>query len=159
MNATPVLLIACIALCMLVGFAGSVFTPQPGSEWYYSVLNKPSWNPPDWLFAPVWTVLFVLMGVSLSMVIKEGVDKPVVTAALIVFTVQLFLNFGWSAMFFGLQSPFLGYLEIAALWLSIVLTIALFAAVSKTAAYLLIPYLLWVSFASYLTFTIWKLNP
>ena len=156
---TTVLLIACIALCMLVGFAGSVFTPAPGSEWYYSLLNKPSWNPPSWLFPPVWTVLFILMGVSLSMVVREGIDKPIVTAALIVFAVQLFLNFGWSAMFFGLQSPFWGYLEIAALWISIVLTIVLFGAVSKTAAFLLIPYLLWVSFASYLTFTLWKLNP
>ncbi len=159
MNLHPVVLIACIALCVLVGFAGSVFTPEPGSSWYYSVLNKPSWNPPDWIFAPVWTVLFILMGVSLSLVVREGLEKPAVLAALIVFAVQLCLNFGWSAMFFGLQSPFWGYLEIAALWLSIVLMIVLFGAVSKTAAYLLIPYLLWVSFATYLTFTIWKLNP
>ncbi len=159
MNVNPLLLIACIALCLFVGFAGSVFTPEPGSDWYYSVLNKPSWNPPSWLFAPVWTVIFILMGISLSMIVKEGADKPIVAAALIVFGVNLFLNFGWSAMFFGLQSPFWGYLEIIALWLSIILSIVLFAAVSKTAAYLLIPYLLWVSFASYLTFTIWKLNP
>ena len=159
MNINPLLLIACIALCLLVGFAGSVFTPAPGSDWYYSVLNKPSWNPPSWLFAPVWTVIFILMGISLSMVLKEGADKPAVAAALIVFGVNLFLNFGWSAMFFGLQSPFWGYLEIIALWLSIILATVLFGAVSKTAAYLLIPYLLWVSFASYLTFTIWKLNP
>ncbi len=159
MKGNPVQLIACIALCMLFAFAGSVFTPEVGSEWYYSVLNKPSWNPPDWLFAPVWTVLFVLMGISLSLVVKEGIDKPLVTAALIVFAVQLYLNFAWSAMFFGLQSPFWGYLEIAALWLSIVLTMVLFGAVSKVAALLLIPYLLWVSFASFLTFTIWQLNP
>ncbi|WP_294343262.1 TspO/MBR family protein [Prosthecochloris sp.] len=159
MNVNPVELIACIGLCMLIAFAGSAFTPQQGSEWYYSVLKKPSWNPPDWLFAPVWTVLFILMGVSLSLVIKDGLDKPGVAAALIVFFVQLYLNFGWSAMFFGLQSPLGGFLEIVALWLSIVLTIILFSAVSTTAAYLLIPYLLWVSFASYLTFTIWKLNP
>ncbi len=158
MSINPLLLIACIALCMLVGFAGSVFTPEQGSEWYYSVLNKPSWNPPDWLFAPVWTALFVLMGIALSMVLKEGLDKPAVIAAVIVFGVQLALNFGWSAMFFGLQSPFWGYLEIALLWISIVLTMVLFAAAAKTAAYLLIPYLLWVSFAAYLTFTIWKLN-
>ncbi|PWW81662.1 MULTISPECIES: TspO/MBR family protein [Prosthecochloris] len=158
MNLNPVVLIACIGLCLLIGFAGSAFTPQLGAEWYYSVLKKPSWNPPDWLFAPVWTVLFILMGVSLFLVIKDGLDKPGVVAALIVFFVQLYLNFAWSAVFFGLQSPFGGFLEIVALWLSIVLTIILFGVISTTAAYLLIPYLLWVSFASYLTFTIWNLN-
>ncbi|ASQ91064.1 sensory protein TspO [Prosthecochloris sp. GSB1] len=154
-----ILLVVCIGLCLLVGFAGSVFTPEPGSGWYYSVLNKPSWNPPSWLFAPVWTILFVLMGVALSQVVKEGLDRPVVIAALIVFAVQLYLNFAWSAMFFGLQSPFWGYLEIVGLWLAIVLTIVLFSAVSQSAAFLLVPYLLWVSFAAYLNFTIMRLNP
>lgn len=152
-------LVGCIALCMLVAFGGSVFTPEKGSEWYYSVLVKPSWNPPDWLFPPAWTVLFILMGIALSLVIKDGFDKPGVKAAVTVFGIQLLLNLGWSATFFGLQSPFLGLIEIMLLWLAIVVTIIRFKAVSATAAYLLIPYLLWVSFASYLNFTIWQLNP
>lgn len=159
MNVKTGQLIGCIALCLAFAFGGSFFTPEQGSEWYYSVLNKPSWNPPDWLFPPVWTVLFILMGVALAIVIRDGFGKPGVKAAVVIFGVQLLLNLGWSATFFGLQSPFLGFIEIIVLWLAIVVTIVRFKAVSALAAYLLIPYLLWVSFASYLNFIIWQLNP
>ena len=158
MKVKPGQLIGSIVLCMLFAFGGSVFTPEQGSEWYYTVLNKPSWNPPDWLFPPVWTVLFVLMGVSLAIVIEDGFDKPGVKTAVTIFGAQLLLNLGWSATFFGLRSPFLGFIEIIVLWLAIVVTIIRFKAVSAVAAYLLIPYLLWVSFASYLNFIIWQMN-
>ncbi|RNA64398.1 tryptophan-rich sensory protein [Prosthecochloris sp. ZM_2] len=149
----------CIGICILVAFAGGMFTPEPGSEWYYQVLNKPSWNPLDWLFPPVWTALFVMMGVALWMVVRDGFERPGVKGAVVAFAVQLVLNLGWSATFFGLQSPFLGFIEILLLWLAIVTTIIRFNAVSRNAALLLVPYLLWVSFASYLNFTIWQLNP
>ena len=153
------MLVACLALCMAFAFGGSLFTPVEGSAWYYEILNKPDWNPPDWLFPPVWTVLFLMMGVSLWLVVRDGFDRPGVKLASALFGVQLLLNLGWSAAFFGLQSPMLGFIEILILWLAIVMTIVRFTAISRPAALLLVPYLLWVSFASYLNFTIWQLNP
>jgi len=151
-------LLLCIALCFVFAWAGSTFTPLPGSEWYYSVLKRPSWNPPDWLFPPVWTMLFLLMGTALALVVEQWSKKKETRVAVTVFGVQLLLNLGWSASFFGLHSPVLALGVIALLWLAIVLTIVKFRAISPLAAYLLIPYLLWVSFASYLNFVIWQLN-
>ena len=148
----------CIGLCFVFAYAGSTFTPVPGSEWYYSVLLKPSWNPPDWLFPPAWSLLFLLMGIALSLVVEQWGEKKQIQGALVVFGLQLLLNLAWSASFFGLHSPLLALGVIVLLWLAIVLTIVKFRAVSPTAGYLLIPYLLWVSFASYLNFTIWQLN-
>ena len=148
----------CIGLCFVFAFAGSTFTPVPGSEWYYSILKKPSWNPPDWLFPPAWTLLFLLMGTALYLVVEEWSAKANVKGALTIFGVQLLLNLSWSAAFFGLHSPSKALGVIVLLWLAIVLTIVKFKAISPTAAYLLIPYILWVSFASFLNFTIWQIN-
>lgn len=158
MNRKLLTVVLCIAICMLFAFAGSLFTPTPGS-WYYTTLVKPSWNPPDWLFAPAWTVLFVLMGISLSVVLEAGLEKSEVRRGVVLFGIQLFLNLGWSASFFGMRSPMAGFAEILVLWLAIVATMAAFARVSAKAAILLVPYLMWVSFASYLNFTIVRLNP
>ena len=143
---------------MLFAFAGSLFTPSAGS-WYYTTLVRPTWNPPGWLFPPVWTVLFVLMGIALSLVLDNGMDKKPVKISALLFGIQLVLNLGWSASFFGLKSPLAGFVEILVLWLFIVMTIAAFARISRTASLLLVPYLLWVSFASYLNFVILRLNP
>jgi len=151
-------LLLCIGLCFVFAYAGSTFTPVPGSEWYYSVLHKPSWNPPDWLFPPVWSLLFLLMGVALSLVVEQWGEKKQIQGALVVFGVQLLLNLAWSASFFGLHSPLVALSVIVLLWLAIVFTIVKFRAVSPVAGYLLIPYFLWVSFALYLNFTIWQLN-
>ncbi|TLU87468.1 MAG: tryptophan-rich sensory protein [Chlorobium sp.] len=148
----------CIGLCFVFAYAGSTFTPVPGSEWYYSVLHKPSWNPPDWLFPPAWSLLFLLMGIALALVVEQRGTKKETTGALVVFGVQLLLNLGWSAAFFGLHSPLLALGVIVLLWCAIVLTIVKFRAVVPLAGYLLIPYILWVSFASVLNFTIWQLN-
>lgn len=148
----------CIGLCLAVGFGGSTFTPQEGS-WYYTTLVKPSWNPPDWLFPPVWTVLFIMMGTALAQVLSAGWEKKEVKTGVALFAVQLMLNLGWSASFFGMQSPLKGLVDIILLWIFIVLTMVAFAKVSKPAALLLLPYLGWVSFASYLNFTILLLNP
>jgi tryptophan-rich sensory protein len=147
-----------IGICMLFAYAGSLFTPVAGS-WYYTILQRPTWNPPDWLFPPVWTVLFVLMGVALSLVFDKGIEKKEVRQGVLLFGVQLFLNLGWSVSFFGLRSPMAGFAEILVLWLFIVLTIVAFGKVSRTAALCLVPYLMWVSFASYLNFVILRLNP
>lgn len=147
-----------IAFCFLFAFAGGTFTPQPGSEWYYQVLNKPSWNPPDWLFPPAWTLFFLLMGIALYLVVMQWNENKLVKGALAVFGVQLLLNLAWSALFFGLHSPLFALVDIVLLWFAIVLTIVKFRAISPLAGNLLIPYLLWVSFASFLNFTIWQLN-
>ncbi|NTV91797.1 MAG: tryptophan-rich sensory protein [Chlorobiaceae bacterium] len=158
MNNTIVKLLACIALCFLFAFAGSTFTPAQGSEWYYSVLNKPSWNPPDWLFPPVWSLLFLMMSLSLFLVVKNGLNSRTVKRAVVMFVLQLLLNLAWSASFFGLHAPLLAFMDIILLWVALVVTIMMFKPISKPAAYLLVPYLLWVSFASYLNFVIWQLN-
>lgn len=158
MNNRIITFALCIGLCLVTGFAGSTFTPQPGS-WYYTTLVKPAWNPPDWLFPPVWTLLFIMMGTALAQVISAGWEKKEVRIGAALFAVQLILNLGWSASFFGLQSPLAGMADIIALWLFIILTMTAFARVSKPAALLLVPYLAWVSFASFLNFTILQLNP
>lgn len=149
--------VVCIGICMLFAFAGSLFTPEPGS-WYYTTLARPSWNPPDWLFPPVWTVLFIMMGVSLSLVLEEGLEKVQVRKAALLFGLQLLLNLGWSASFFGLRSPLAGLVEIVLLWFAILATITVFNRISRTASLLLVPYLLWVSFATFLNLTIVQLN-
>jgi len=148
-----------LALCFTAAFTGSLFTPEKGSAWYYGELVKPSWNPPDWLFPPAWSLLFLLMAIAFWMVLKAGLEKNEVRTAIAFFALQLLLNMSWSAAFFGLQNPLAGLLVILLLWLAILLTILRFRAVSATAAYLLVPYLMWVSFAAFLNFTIWQLNP
>ena len=147
-------LILAILICLLVGFLGSIFTMSAIPTWY-ATLNKPFFSPPNWLFAPVWTTLYILMGISLYLILnKKKVDKT----AVMIFVVQLVLNFLWSIMFFGLHSPFLGLINIILLWLTIVWTIISFMKVSKTAGYLLFPYILWVSFASLLNLAVYLLN-
>jgi tryptophan-rich sensory protein len=144
------LLIASITICQGAGILGSVFTVPAISGWYVT-LNKPSFNPPSWLFGPVWTLLYFLMGISLYLIwIRKGDLKW--------FWVQLFLNSLWSIIFFGLRSPGLALLEIIILWLAILVTIKTYLKTYRPAAYLLYPYLAWVSFASFLNFSIWLLN-
>lgn len=158
MNNRILTIALCIGVCLVIGFAGSTFTPQPGS-WYYTTLVKPAWNPPDWLFPPVWTILFIMMGTALAQVLNTGWQKKEVRIGAALFAVQLILNLGWSASFFGLQSPLIALVNIIALWIFIILTITAFAKVSKPASMLLVPYLAWVSFATFLNFTILQLNP
>jgi benzodiazapine receptor len=150
-------LIISLAVCLCAGFIGSFFTAGAIPTWY-SALNKPSFNPPNWLFAPVWTTLYVMMGIAAYLVWRQGLSAPGVKLALAFFILQLILNVIWSLIFFNWHSPYYALLEIGALWLSIVLTIVFFYQVYKPAAWLLVPYLLWVSFASFLNFSIWRLN-
>ncbi|MFH1669275.1 MAG: TspO/MBR family protein [Candidatus Woesearchaeota archaeon] len=148
-------LICSILICQTAGVAGSFFTAKSASTWY-GTLNRPGFTPPDWLFSPVWITLFALMGISLYLVWIKGAGKN--KAALAMFGVQLFLNILWSAMFFGLQSPLLAFVEIIALWAAILVTIAWFYRISRPAAYFLVPYVIWVSFAAVLNFSIFYLN-
>ena len=150
-------LVYSIVICQLAGVIGSFFTFPSISTWY-AALEKPSFNPPNWIFSPVWITLFILMGVSLYLVWSQGTKTKYVKIALTLFGIQLSLNILWSIIFFGLKSPFFAFIEIAILWVAISLTIFKFSKISKTAAYLLIPYILWVSFAAVLNFSIWVIN-
>lgn len=143
--------------CELVGFLGTPFTIAAIPTWY-ATLNKPFFSPPNWIFGPVWTTLYFLMGVSLYLILKKGWQKKAVKKAVLFFLVQLGLNFSWSPIFFGLKAPLLALIIIVALWVLIVLTMKKFYPLSKLAFYLLVPYLLWVSFATVLNAAIVVLN-
>lgn len=150
-------LIIAIVVSQLAGIIGSLFTAPAIGGWY-TTLAKPTLNPPAWVFGPVWTTLFVLMGTAAFLVWKRGLDRRDVRIALGVFIGQLVLNTLWSIIFFGLQSPGGALVEMVFLWLAILATIVAFVKISKTAAWLLAPYILWVSFAGYLNYSIWMLN-
>ncbi len=151
-------LLLSILITQAVGGLGSIFTVGAIKSWY-PTLKKPSFNPPNSIFGPVWSVLFTLMGVSLFLVWRKKAEgKPGVDPALKVFGIQLGLNTLWTILFFGLKSPFYGLVDIAFLWVAILATIVAFSAISVPAALLLIPYILWVSFAAVLNFYIWRLN-
>jgi tryptophan-rich sensory protein len=146
-----------ILLCEFAGIVGSFFTMPAIPAWYAS-LNKPFFSPPNWLFGPVWTTLFALMGISLFLVWQKGLQNKAVNVAVSVFGLQLILNIFWSVLFFGLQNPSLALIEIIALWAAIAFTIKKFYPISRKAAYLLVPYIAWVSIAALLNAAIWLLN-
>lgn len=169
-----------ILICELAGVLGSIFTTPAIKNWYF-FLNKPSFSPPNWIFGPVWTILYFLMGVSLYLVwLRNFASEVPVNAekqktwnsvsaklwfgswreenAVLIFTLQLILNILWSVIFFGLKLPGLAFFEILMLWFAILYTIINFYRISKTASYLLIPYILWVSFAAILNYAVWILN-
>ncbi len=150
-------LLASIALPLLVGTIGSYFTAPAIPEWYAG-LNKPALNPPNWVFAPAWTTLYILMGVSLFLIWRKGIREKRIKMAVFVFITQLVLNATWSIAFFGAQNPGLALINIILLWIGIICTIILFYKIFRVAAYLLIPYLLWTSFATYLNYSILILN-
>ena len=156
MNNTVKLVIA-LALPLLVGFTSGMFTMEGVKTWYLTI-NRPTWNPPNWVFAPVWTTLYILMGIALFLVWKSDSSAELKKIAIALFVVQLFLNFCWSLIFFKWQQPGWAVVELAALWITILLTIFAFAQVNKIAAWLLVPYISWVSFAGILNYTIWRLN-
>lgn len=146
-----------ILICELVGFLSASLSLVSFSS-FYSGLVLPFFSPPSWLFGPVWTILYALMGVAVYLVYQDKKRKKYHKGALTLFAIQLFLNFLWSPIFFGYGALFLGLIEIIILLYFIVLTTMSFYKINKTAAYLLYPYLLWTSFASVLTFAIWLLN-
>ncbi|OHB61460.1 MAG: TspO protein [Planctomycetes bacterium RBG_13_46_10] len=149
--------IVCLALTFSVAFVGSIFTRDAVPDWY-AALNKPSFTPPNWLFGPVWTILYLLMSISAFIVWQKGLTQSAGRIALIFYLIQLILNALWSVIFFGLKLPLAAFIEIILLWSSIVFTILTFARVSMLAAVLLVPYILWVFFAAVLNFFIWFLN-
>lgn len=150
-------LITAILVSELAGIIGSIFTVSAIPTWYMT-LAKPALNPPSSVFGPVWITLYVFIGIAAFLVWKKGLDRKDVRKALAVFGVQLVLNTLWSIIFFGLRSPFWAFIEIMLMWLAIIWTMILFYRISKPATWLLVPYILWVSFAAYLNYSIWVLN-
>jgi len=156
MNINYFKLVVSLIICQLAGVIGSIFTTPAIPGWYAS-LEKPSFAPPNWLFAPVWIFLFFLMGITLYL-IWQAYPKKEAKSALLFFSIQLGLNILWSVIFFGLKSPMIAFFEIVVLWLAILLTMAKSMKESKVAGYLLLPYILWVNFAAVLNFFLWQLN-
>lgn len=149
-------LFLCILGPLLIGGISGYATATGITDWYVNI-NKPSFNPPNYLFGPVWTTLYLLMGISLFMILNSPKNE-LRKKAIIIFCIQLALNFCWSFIFFKFQLLGLAFVEIIIIWLSIITMIITFHKINKTAAYIQIPYLLWVSFASVLNGAIWYLN-
>lgn len=146
-----------LALSLGIGFIASLATQSSINTWYLT-LNKPSFNPPNWVFAPVWTLLYVMMSVAAAIIWQKGLSQNSVKIALGLFLAQLFFNGLWSVAFFGLQSPLLGLLDISLLFIILIFTIIYFFRLSRLAGLMLLPYLLWLSFAAILNYTIWIIN-
>ena len=149
-------LILFVAVCLGIAGAGGLFTAGSVQDWY-PTLHKPAWTPPSWIFGPVWTILYVMMAIAAWLVWrKRKVDK--VHGALGLFVLQLVLNAAWSPLFFGLKNPLAGLLDIIPLWAVILVTLMFFWRISIAAGVLLIPYWLWVGYATALNFTLWIMN-
>lgn len=153
----PAELVLSIFLCELAGIIGSLFT-IPAIPGWYAGLVKPALNPPSWVFGPVWTILYALMGIAAFLVWKQGWERKEVKTALGIFAAQLIANATWSIIFFGMRNPFYVLINIFALWILVLITIIVFYRISKPAAYLLLPYICWVSFATYLNYLVLVLN-
>ena len=149
-------LVGFLLVVAVIAGAGGLFTSTGVSAWYRQ-LTRPSWTPPDWLFGPVWTVLYISMAVAVWLVWRRCIPRS--RWAIGVWFLQLLLNGAWSPIFFGLHSIGGGLITIALLWLAILATVGIFWSVSRAAAILMLPYLAWVTFASCLNLALWKLNP
>ncbi len=149
-------LLLCIFLCEAIGGLGALWTIPEISGWY-TTIQKPTFNPPNWIFGPVWNTLFLLMGISLWLTLRSE-NSAARKTALIAFAIQLMLNTHWSFLFFKLHSPLAALIEVVILWLAILFWILKTYPVSKAGAWISLPYLTWVSFAGFLNFWIWKLN-
>lgn len=155
MNLTK--LVLSVSIPLLVGYLGSLITTPSIGTWY-ATLNKPTFNPPNWVFFPAWTILFILMGISLYLVWEKYPKNKFSKKALSIFGLQLGLNLLWSIIFFGSKNPLHAAIEIVALWVAIMLTIRAFWKISRTASYLMLPYIAWVTFAAVLNFSIVMIN-
>ena len=154
----PIKFIISVLIPVGIGAISGLFTASNVKTWFVTVA-KPSFNPPGWLFAPVWTTLYIMMGIAFFLVWKnETIQKSIKQKAIILFAIQMVLNFLWSFIFFQQHEIGWALVDIILLWIFILLSIFSFAPISKTAAWLLVPYISWVSFATILNFAIWQLN-
>jgi tryptophan-rich sensory protein len=147
-----------VGVCILVGATGALFTANPDLDRWYGSLERPSFAPPNWVFGPVWTILYVMMGLCAAAVWRRGLDTPGVRGAMLLFGLQLALNGLWSPLFFGAQAIGWALIDIVMLWMAIGLTFAAFLRVSRWAGLGLLPYWAWVSFATVLNAAYWGLN-
>jgi len=154
---TALIFVICIATPLIIGFVGTLFTYGSLTEWY-ALLEKPSFTPPAWIFAPTWTVLYILMGISLFLVLKNGSGSPSLKPAVVLFAAQLVLNLAWSVAFFGMRAISLALCVLLVLIALIAATMFVFRRISATAAWLLVPYLAWCCFAAVLNAGIWLLD-
>ena len=152
------MLVLFVLVSELAGIVGSIFTVSSIPTWY-ATLEKPAFSPPNWVFGPVWTTLYFLMGVAAYLVWAEGIEKKGVRGALKIFGAQLGANAAWSAVFFGMRNPMAAFFVIIVLWALIIETTREFYRISRWAGIALAPYILWVSFAAILNLAIWMLNP
>ncbi len=155
-------LLIAIGICQFIGNSSFIFTTSAIPTWY-ATLQKPWFNPPNWLFGPAWVILYTLMGISLYLIWDKGLKHHGIKKSIYIFDLQIFLaqlalNALWTFLFFGLKSPMYALIEIIFLWIAIAVTIIRFYKISKTAARILVPYLLWVTFASFLNYYVWILN-
>ena len=150
-------LLISLVLPQLVAGTAAYFTVTGQGSWYQSLV-KPSWNPPGWVFGPVWTTLYIMMGIALYLVWTSEAPDAKKRRSILCWSLQLIFNFLWSFLFFGQEQIFMALIEIVILWIFILLTIFAMARVHKLAAWLLMPYISWVSFAALLNYTIWELN-
>jgi len=150
-------LIVSILVCFAAAALGSFFTTPQITGWYAG-LEKPWFAPPNWVFGPVWTILYFLMGIALFLVWRKGLERPDVRQGVILFAVQLAFNVAWSWLFFGLQSALAGLVGIVILWVLILATLIQFWKIERIAGALLIPYIAWVTIATNLNYAIWVLN-
>jgi translocator protein len=151
-------LLYALAIPLAVGLVAALFTTHGVHGWYLHI-QKPSFTPPNWIFAPVWTLLYILMGIGLYMVWKLPQRTRHRRLSLVLFGIQLGLNFCWSLLFFVGHLPGLAFVDIAVLWLMILVMIISFIQVREAAGLIQVPYVLWVSFATVLNYSIWALNP
>jgi len=151
-------LVLCVLICLGAGVLGSLFSVGKNFQDWYGQLHKPWFNPPNWIFGPVWTILYVLMGVALFLVWQKGLNRRAARIGLVLFAVQLALNSLWTPLFFGWHWIAAALVDITFLWLAILATIVAFHRTSLPAAVCLYPYLGWVSFAAVLNAVIWHLN-
>ena len=150
-------LIISIAIPLAIGAIAGYFTSSSVQGWF-ATINKPSFNPPNWLFAPVWTALYILMGIAFYLVWKSEPASVVKKTAITLYIIQLAFNFCWSFIFFYMHQPGWALVDIVLMWIFILLTIVWFGKITPAAAWLLVPYICWVSFATVLNFAVWKLN-
>ena len=150
-------LVISVLICEVTGIISGWISSAEMNTWY-ATLNKPSWNPPGYIFGPVWTSLYLLMGISLWLVWKSNALESRKLYAELLFALQLFLNFWWSVIFFKFHSPGWAMVDISFMLITILITIFSFAPISKLASWLMVPYISWVSFASMLNYTVWILN-
>ncbi len=147
-----------LIIILFSGAAGTVYTLPQITGWYASLI-KPSWTPPNWAFGPIWTTLYVLMGIALFLIWREGLGRKDVKISIVIFAIQLIINVMWSLVFFGGHNIFGGLILIIILWISILINIIVFYQISRPAGLILVPYLIWVTIAAYLNYSVYLLNP